>query len=87
MRIENERNTDHNGALPLFLSVLGEDLDLKTLFQKTKCGTDFTRYTWGDVSKTRMENRKIQGFVFEARPTNADYQDMDSAYDAESIYS
>eukprot|EP00973_Karenia_brevis_P038377 5291781-Karenia_brevis.AAC.1 len=41
-RIENERNTDHNGALPLFLSVVGEDLDFKTLFQNTKCGTDFT---------------------------------------------
>eukprot|EP00973_Karenia_brevis_P024844 3424389-Karenia_brevis.AAC.1 len=30
MKIENERNSDHNGALPLFLPTVGEDLDLKT---------------------------------------------------------
>eukprot|EP00973_Karenia_brevis_P055657 7740033-Karenia_brevis.AAC.1 len=51
-RIEDERNSDHNGALPSFLAVVGGDLNLKDLFQNTKCATDLTRYTWGDVSKT-----------------------------------
>eukprot|EP00973_Karenia_brevis_P044957 6225537-Karenia_brevis.AAC.1 len=34
-RIESERNTDHNGALPSFLAVVDEDLSLKDLFQNT----------------------------------------------------
>eukprot|EP00973_Karenia_brevis_P087208 12089655-Karenia_brevis.AAC.1 len=59
-RIESDRNTDHNGALPSFLAAVGEDLNLEDLFQNTKCATDLTRHTWGDVSKTRMTNRKIQ---------------------------
>eukprot|EP00973_Karenia_brevis_P002705 369268-Karenia_brevis.AAC.1 len=59
-RIENQGNSDHHGALPLFLPTAGDDLDFKTLLQNTKCSPDFTGYTWADVSKTRVEHRKIQ---------------------------
>eukprot|EP00973_Karenia_brevis_P073115 10155650-Karenia_brevis.AAC.1 len=47
--IEDQRNTDHNGALPLHLPLVGENYDFKQSLQIiTKSGTDFSRHTWAE---------------------------------------
>eukprot|EP00973_Karenia_brevis_P061227 8512893-Karenia_brevis.AAC.1 len=66
MEIQEQRNTDHGGALPLYLPLIGDNYDFK---QHT--------HTWAHVAKTSIANERIAKYVFETKPSRTDYEDMD----------
>eukprot|EP00973_Karenia_brevis_P004451 610499-Karenia_brevis.AAC.1 len=60
MEIQEQRNTDHDGALPLYMPLVGENYDLKQMMQFiTKTGTDLSAHTWAQVAQTRIIHERI----------------------------
>eukprot|EP00973_Karenia_brevis_P032686 4512950-Karenia_brevis.AAC.1 len=86
-RIDEKRNTDHNGTLSLYCALVDEDINLFEMFRKTKGATEMNKFTWNDVIPTRMIDRRVRDFVFKTRPTKIDKKDMGNDFEKDSIYS